>query len=62
MHIMMTDIYRQIYNTSRTLVGNKPVDHSDVVGASPAILQWIGQRNCSARREYLSFEIWCPLY
>ena len=35
---MMTDIYRQIYNISRNLVGNKPVNHSDVVGASPAIL------------------------
>ena len=27
--------YRQITNISRTLVGNKIVDHSDVVGASP---------------------------
>ena len=28
-------IYRQVSNTRRTLVGNKIVDHSDVVGASP---------------------------
>ena len=28
-------IYRQISNISRILVGNKIVDHSDVVGASP---------------------------
>ena len=28
-------IYRQIYNISRTLVGNNIVDHSDVVGVSP---------------------------
>ena len=28
-------IYRQVSNISRTLVGNKIVDHSDVVGASP---------------------------
>ena len=28
--------YRQTSNISRTLVGNKIVDHSDVVGASPA--------------------------
>ena len=28
-------IYRQISNIIRTLVGNKIVDHSDVVGASP---------------------------
>ena len=27
--------YRQVSNTRRTLVGNKLVDHSDVVGASP---------------------------
>ena len=27
--------YRQIFNISRTLIGNKIVDHSDVVGASP---------------------------
>ena len=27
--------YRQISNISRTLVGNKIVDHSDVFGASP---------------------------
>ena len=28
-------IYRKTSNTFRTLVGNKIVDHSDVVGASP---------------------------
>ena len=28
-------IYRQVSNISRSLVGNKIVDHSDVVGASP---------------------------
>ena len=28
--------HRQISNISRTLVGNNIVDHSDVVGASPA--------------------------
>ena len=28
-------IYRQVSNISRTLVGNKIVDNSDVVGASP---------------------------
>ena len=30
-----SDKYRQVSNISRTLVGNKIVDHSDVVGASP---------------------------
>ena len=29
------EIYRKVSNISRTLVGNKIVDHSDVVGASP---------------------------
>ena len=28
-------IKRKVSNTSRTLVGNKIVDHSDVVGAAP---------------------------
>ena len=28
-------IYRKVSNISRTLVRNKNVDHSDVVGASP---------------------------
>ena len=27
--------YRQVSNIRRTLIGNKIVDHSDVVGASP---------------------------
>ena len=29
------DNYRQVSNIRRTLAGNKFVDHSDVVGASP---------------------------
>ena len=28
-------MYRKVSNIRRTLVGNKIVDHSDVVGASP---------------------------
>ena len=31
----MDDAYRQVYNIRRTLVDNKIVDQSDVVGASP---------------------------
>ena len=31
-----TKIYRQVSNISHTLVGIEIVDHSDVVGASPA--------------------------
>ena len=69
-------IYRQVSNISRTLVGNKIVDHSDVVGASPvgaapttssfstehlASLDWA---KTTARRgeEQLSLVIWCVLH
>ena len=31
---MYSDHYRQVSNISRTLIGNKIVDHLDVVGAS----------------------------
>ena len=34
--IVVNAYYRQTSNISRSLVGNEPVDHSDVVGASPA--------------------------
>ena len=30
-------MYRQISNISRALIGNEIADHSDVVGASPAV-------------------------
>ena len=33
--VLFCEYYRQTSNISRTLVGNKIVDHSDVVGASP---------------------------
>ena len=33
--ITSSDIYRKTSSISRTLVGNKIVDNSDVVGASP---------------------------
>ena len=33
--IFIFTMYRQVFNISRTLVGNKIVDHSDVIGASP---------------------------
>ena len=32
---MWIEMYRQVSNIRRTLVGNEIVDHSDVVGASP---------------------------
>ena len=31
----VNNIYREVSNISRALVGNNIVDHSDVVGASP---------------------------
>ena len=51
--VCLCHIYRQVSNIRRTLVDNKIVDHSDVVGASPVgaaattfdtWLHWIGQR------------------
>ena len=67
---------RQVSNIRRTLIGNKFVDHSDAVGASPvgaapttssfstwhlASLDWA---KTTARRgeKLLSFGIWCILY
>ena len=35
MLIKSVETYRQVSNIRRTLVSNKIVDHSDVVGASP---------------------------
>ena len=35
MYIFLDITYRQTSNTSHTFVGNKLVDHSDVIGASP---------------------------
>ena len=34
-YYLCDDHYREVSNIRRTLVGNKIVDHSDVVGASP---------------------------
>ena len=35
MQVGASDMYRQVSNISRALVGNSIVGHSDVVGASP---------------------------
>ena len=68
--------YRQPSTISHTLAGNKTVDHSDVVGASPVgaapttssfsikhlvSMDWA---ETTARRDenQLRFEIWCVLY
>ena len=34
-HMSVVEIYRQVSNIRRTLIGNEIVDKSDVVGASP---------------------------
>ena len=69
-------MYRQTSNISRTLVGNKIVDHSDVVGALPvgaapttsacltyhmASMNWA---KTTARRDqkHLALGIRCDLY
>ena len=69
-------IYRQLSNIRRTLVGNKIVDHSDVVGASPvgaapttssfstshmASLDW-AKTPARWDEKHLSLAIWCVLY
>ena len=68
--------YRQVSNIRRTLVGNKIVDHSDVVGASPvgaapttssfstkhlASTGWV-KTTTRWDEKHLNFEIWCVLY
>ena len=35
MYFIQKKTYRQVFNIRQTLIGNKIVDHSDVVGASP---------------------------
>ena len=66
-------IYRKTSNIRRTLAGNKIVDHSDVVGASPvgaapttsSFSTWHLASAKTVARQYenlLSVEIWCDLY
>ena len=68
--------YCQTFNISRTLISNKIVGHSDVVGASPVgaapttssfstshlpSMDWAKTiKKCDEK--HLSFEIWCALY
>ena len=69
-------IYRQVSNIRRTLIGNKIVDNSDVVGAPPvgaaattsslltkhlASADW-AQTTARLDENHLSFDIWCDLY
>ena len=68
--------YRKIYHISRTLVGNKIADNSDVVwaspvGAAPTTSSFSTQHLASmdgakttARlyKKHLNFRIWCDLY
>ena len=62
--------YRQIFDISRTLIANKIVYNSYVVGATNYILirdltpgfNALGKADYKTRRETLSFGIWCTLY
>ena len=69
-------MYRKTSNISRTFVGNKIVDNSDVVGASPvgaapttssfstwhlASMDWV-KTTARGDKKQLSFWIWCDLY
>ena len=71
-----TSDYRKTSNISRTLAGNKIVDKSDVVGASPvgaapttssfstldmASMDW-AKTTARGYKKHLSFGIWCNLY
>ena len=69
----MSFTYRQTSNIKHTLIGNKIVDHSDEVGASPfgdapttsSFSTWhnvLQKYNCMTRRGKLSLGIWCGLY
>ena len=68
--------YRQTSNIGHSLVGNKLIDHSDVVGASPIgaapttssfstlhlfSMDWV-KKTTRRDEKYLSFWIWCDLY
>ena len=68
--------YRQVSDISRTLVGNKIVDHSDVVGASPvgaapptssfstwrlASMDW-AKTTARGYKKNVGFGIWRDLY
>ena len=68
-------LYCQISNISGTLVGNKIVDHSDVVGATCRYcsnyifilnltpgFNGLGKDDCKTRGETLSFWTWCILH
>ena len=74
--IMKTCIYCKNSNISRTMVGNKIVDHSDVIGAVPigaapttssfstqhlASMDW-AKTTVKQDERHLSFGIWCDLY
>ena len=73
---ILSILYRQVSNISRTLVGNLIVDHSNVVGASPvgvattttsfstehlASMDWTNT-TASQDEKRLCFGIWCVLY
>ena len=73
---LSNQIYRKTSNISRTLVGNKIVDNSDVVGASPVgaapttssfstehlvPMDWV-KTTARGYKKRLSFGIWWDLY
>ena len=69
-------MYRKTSHISRTLVGNKIVDNSDVVGASPVgaapttssfwtqhLASMYGTKTTARLyKKHLNFGIWCDLY
>ena len=68
--------YRQVSDIRRTLVGNKIVDYSDVIGASPvgaapttssfstehlSSMDFV-KTTVRGYKKHLNFGIWCDLY
>ena len=58
----MYNIYRQVSNIRRTLVGNSILDHSDVVGATPVGAAQLHLHSARRDAKRLSLAIWCSLY
>ena len=68
--------YHETSNISRTIISNKIVDHSDVVGAWPVGVvpthtsifdlttgfNGLGKDNCKTRGETSNLGIWCVIY
>ena len=66
LYITSNQTYPKNSNISRTLVGNRIVNNSDVVGESPvsaaATTSSLGKDNCKMRQEAFKFWGFCVTY